>query len=101
MLLVDDDCVQSNLVPCTASLSGACIASLMDGVTRTMAQLGCWPSWPPRDLECVKHLPNFRIVSLAETDVAYPPLSLYVRELHGELRHMSIVVVSLTLCESL
>ena len=46
MLLVDDDCVQSNLVPCTASLSGARDASLMDGVSGTMAQLGRWPVWP-------------------------------------------------------
>ena len=60
----------AHLVPCTASLSGARDASLMDGVSGTMAQLGRWPVWPRRGRECMKLLHIFRIVSLAETDVA-------------------------------
>ena len=45
----------------------------MEGVTGTMAWLGCVPGKRRGGLEPVKHLPFFRIVSLAEMEAALSP----------------------------
>ena len=58
------------MLSCRASLSGAHEASPMEGVTGTMAWLGCVPGKRRGGLEPVEHLPFFRIPDLAEMEAA-------------------------------
>ena len=51
----------------------------MEGVTDTLAWLGHGPRWRPGGLDGLETQQNFRIVSLAEKEVAYGlPLSTAV-----------------------